>query len=1362
MKFLWYVCCFLFLISCQDTSFFPEDTVAGESKDDGRDEIEEPEDNFANCDAEGMLHGQRDEDLIFYEKESVPYGDVCEKYLVDRLCHDGNIIYLHNDVELEGIDQLFDACSVEPQVLPLDCGELAHGQSESRIQFRESSVAFGGKCESEEQTRSCQNGNLTDWSGSFENSTCKISDPSSCGDVAHGNSESRVRYKNSSVAFGGSCESEKQARLCQNGSFSSWSGSFKHETCSVEGPKSCGDLAHGSSESRVRFKNSSVAHGESCESEKQERSCNNGILSAWSGSYVNEKCNIDDPKNCGDLAHGDSESRIRYKESIVAHGRKCESEKQERSCSNGILSSWSGSYSNLTCDVDGPKSCGDLANGASESRVRYKSSLVGFGEKCESEKQERICNNGSFSEWSGSFIHESCEVGKAKSCGDVSHGASESRIKFRSSSVAFGGKCESEKQTRVCKNGDFSAWSGSFKYDECSVDGAKDCGSLAHGASESRVKFKLAEVEFGGSCESEKQERKCHDGELSSWSGSYLHNECSILPEPVCEEGDIKRRRRFRHRKVAWNKKCVSQRQVKKCVDGQWSKWSGKFRHRKCEVAEKPKDCGDVKHGEYESRKKYEKALAYLIDGERCHAEIQKRRCINGSFGDWSGSFSEDACKLIRPKNCEYLGSIIAHGKSVKRIRFAESSVASGEVCEQEEQIGICDDGIIKFDGSYEHDKCVVDGEECEKGKVLTISIDKDGDGIADTEPVEIISYKGQFKAADNYNYFSWSAHPHIGPSPQGYKSHAYLYEGPDGLSFQFYYNKDKMAGEDYDGSPNSVVNWDIETYGNNFDDGIFLSDDGRELKDKGEIANSHKLYEGRFHYWYNTDGGVIGPFNGEDFKILVKPIESYELYKDENGEFQRRDAFNGATFFSADGTKVKLDDQDGNVHSYIIEFKEEKSCDEYQEEESFKVGCADGYREGFKDLEKFPHIAGCAGGFENEGVLPKHRVRDESCKGIGNNSDNFNGDGCGIQNICAEGWEVVPTVSVLGEFTDGKYCHSIESDELTENIAFVTGVTSWGWSKVYDKDEDLLNAILNYEEERENYIATKEKNYKKHVNDLFYCGGQKVAAKPFNNALNYFSSFSHNVCSGARGFASCNSVGGFFEADRYSQVLNGAGSTRGLASENINGGGVVCVKSSEVDKLDIDDDLRPEDDYECIDKNHHQKIKFSCSILKSNKSKENFLNKIPKSFRAFYLEENGHELEKACGKEKTIYIKNSYDFKNKEYSTQLYNFNFEVKLSKCNSSESIDLSEEDEVVSDSDVLGSTKAIFLCFGGLKDVCHRDLNSIAIPKEYLPIKGELLKRCKFSNTVAIDTKYKNGKIVERILTSIEDPRLKLCK
>ncbi len=124
----------------------------------------------------------------------------------------------------------------------------------------------------------------------------------------------------------------------------------------------------------------------------------------------------------GALANGEMETRIRFEKLIVPSGETCSEETQFRTCVDGVVSEYNGTFTQETCSVAidlppiDPKSCGALASGESESRIRFKKAIVPFGETCNSsanaETQTRTCNDGALSQFTGSFTQVSCVVDK--------------------------------------------------------------------------------------------------------------------------------------------------------------------------------------------------------------------------------------------------------------------------------------------------------------------------------------------------------------------------------------------------------------------------------------------------------------------------------------------------------------------------------------------------------------------------------------------------------------------------------------------------------------------------------------------------------------------------------------------------------------------------------------------------------------------------------------------------------------------------------------------------------------------------------------------------------------------------------------
>lgn len=198
-------------------------------------------------------------------------------------------------------------------------------------------------------------------------------------------------------------------------------------------------------------------------------------------------------------------------------------------------------------------------------------------------------------------------------------------------------------------------------------------------------------------------------------------------------------------------------------------------------------------------------------------------------------------------------------------------------------------------------------GPSCVEGEKLGVWLDLDSDGSTDGERFvgSFIAYEGSKLAAENYNYYSASAHPIVGPTPSGFKSTVFFYQDTHGLSFNFFSNVD--AG----GSKDNIVEWDIATSGNNLRDDVILSDDHLELSKTGS-SGGEQYYAGRFHYWSNTDGGVIGPF-ADKFRIAVKVLRAGDVID--------------AAFYSADGSVLPLRNGAEPVSSFIVGYQGHQTC---------------------------------------------------------------------------------------------------------------------------------------------------------------------------------------------------------------------------------------------------------------------------------------------------------------------------------------------------------------------------------------------------------------------------------------------------
>ena len=261
--------------------------------------------------------------------------------------------------------------------------ELGTIPSEGKITAYESlSVSPSAKCKSEQ--RVCDDGVL---SGSFKFRECVIAIDDRCYDAPWGKLEKGidpgriiVAYQKETVPFGETCAFEKQ--ICQNGKFS---GTYTHEKCIIEEPKSCtddvwGEVKHG--ETRPVYKYAERQPGDStCARNQKTVSCENGVMTSVKG-YKNKECTdiqakmCDSP--CGQIEHG---------KTCMAF-RDC-GDYESRVCNNGKLS---GSYE---LRYPNCQSClmpwGERVSHGSV-RIAYKDDSVASLKECRNRKI--TCDNG--------------------------------------------------------------------------------------------------------------------------------------------------------------------------------------------------------------------------------------------------------------------------------------------------------------------------------------------------------------------------------------------------------------------------------------------------------------------------------------------------------------------------------------------------------------------------------------------------------------------------------------------------------------------------------------------------------------------------------------------------------------------------------------------------------------------------------------------------------------------------------------------------------------------------------------------------------------------------------------------------------
>lgn len=160
--------------------------------------------------------------------------------------------------------------------------------------------------------------------------------------------------------------------------------------------------------------------------------------------------------------------------------------------------------------------------------------------------------------------------------------------------------------------------------------------------------------------------------------------------------------------------------------------------------------------------------------------------------------------------------------------------------------------------------------------------------------------------------------------------------------------------------------------------------------------------------------------------------------------------------------------------------------------------GCADGSRDAFRDTDRYPDIAGCAGGFAIAGLS---RELDPACaRGAGDDGANLTGEGCTAADLCAPGWHVCRTASeVQARSPDG--CEG--ANDAAPGSFFATRQTGPGCAHcATGTDESCNNSSC-----RPGCAQTQNT-----TNDIFGCG--TLGDVPVASSCQVLTRFSNNLCS--------------------------------------------------------------------------------------------------------------------------------------------------------------------------------------------------------------------------------------------------------
>jgi hypothetical protein len=184
-------------------------------------------------------------------------------------------------------------------------------------------------------------------------------------------------------------------------------------------------------------------------------------------------------------------------------------------------------------------------------------------------------------------------------------------------------------------------------------------------------------------------------------------------------------------------------------------------------------------------------------------------------------------------------------------------------------------------------------------------------------------------------------------------------------------------------------------------------------------------------------------------------------------------------------------------------------------------TGCADGQREGFKDVTAYPHIAGCSGAWTIPGIdgqdpgtapacpgLPTANTTVPACaRGAGDDGANPAGASCNVADLCGVGWHVCTGAADVEQSSPTGCSGATDADDVP--LFFATRQSSNGCGQCAtgaSTDASCDSAACTA-----GCLETALTS-----NDVFGCGNFGATA-PISDC-GPLDRFSHDLCSGLVG----------------------------------------------------------------------------------------------------------------------------------------------------------------------------------------------------------------------------------------------------
>jgi hypothetical protein len=173
--------------------------------------------------------------------------------------------------------------------------------------------------------------------------------------------------------------------------------------------------------------------------------------------------------------------------------------------------------------------------------------------------------------------------------------------------------------------------------------------------------------------------------------------------------------------------------------------------------------------------------------------------------------------------------------------------------------------------------------------------------------------------AENNYHYTNSSVDLTWGPTPTATTGNVFFYNQYDNTSHLYFFY---MFGVKNNSSADTIK-IDIFTDNNSSTDSVVVEDDSSSeiAKQSSGCGSSAGCYKGRHSYNNaNSDGGVIGPFSGTDFKIFIDLGGTSTIDGSSTLTLGSLDSFK---YYSRDNTSFAL----GSVDNFTIGYNTDNIC---------------------------------------------------------------------------------------------------------------------------------------------------------------------------------------------------------------------------------------------------------------------------------------------------------------------------------------------------------------------------------------------------------------------------------------------------